>query len=168
MSTLLQTAYAMAMEQGLCDIPQGARYICLIWLLGCTVLSSGYKATLRENISFLKPDKVATTFDHIAERTDYSVWLYANGELERMQIKYSTNPNLQIMRRKMGEVFDIQKCLENVLIQYPGACIAWDKNIRGEAVMRFTVSLSMEPFRMGKDNIKAGLQTPCFQKVTFR
>jgi len=102
--------FAICMEQGLQDIPKGIRYISLLLLMGCTVLGTGYKSTLRTHLMFPKPDPVPTTFDELADRGDFRVSVAIYGELERHFWTTSEVRAVKKIRKRLVFVHDWEAC----------------------------------------------------------
>jgi len=143
-------SYAMSMEQGLQDIPKGVRYFSLILLWACTVLGTGYKSTLRTHLMFPKPDPIPTTFDELADRTDYAVSVAVYGELEKHFWATSEVRAVKKIRDRLKIETDWALCYRKAFLSQKQACVSW---IQGRAITtrEMTLSTQREPMVFSKD-----------------
>jgi hypothetical protein len=134
------------------DIPVGMRYFSLLLLMGCTVLGTGYKSTLRTYLMIPQPDPIPTTFDTLADRTDFGVCYSLTGALERHFWATSEVRAVKKLRKRLTLVKDWGECYKKAFLSQKQACISW---VHGKAVVAKTLTLNttVDPIVFSKDAI---------------
>jgi hypothetical protein len=128
------------------------RYFSLLLLTGCTVLGTGYKSTLRTHLMFPQPGSIPTTFDDLADRTDFGVAYSLTGALERHFWATSEVRAVRKLRKRLTIVKDWDECYKKAFLSQKQACISW---VHGKAVVakRLTLNTTVEPIIYSKDAV---------------
>ena len=157
-------SYAMAMEQGLCTIPKGARYLSLIWLMGCVVLGTSYKSTLRSNLSFPAPERIAETTKELVT-LEYNTVLHSEGVVEVNYIETTNTPAIVKLRDTMKYNPVVEECITEAFLNQKTACISWFPRVTAEIGRLMTVNKNADnPLFNSKDFIYSVTMTMAFQK----
>lgn len=123
--------FAITMDQahkGLQQVPNEIKFPTFLFLLGCTLLGTGYRATLRKHLMFPKPEAIPYSFSDLARADDYSITI-CGGERDWNFFNQSSTPEFQILysRAELGDYYACTlNCLERAVVGHKIACVAWD------------------------------------------
>jgi len=153
---------AIILEQGLQDIPKGMRYFSLILLFGCTVIGTGYKATLRTHLMIPKPDPVPTTFAELAERTEYSVTFADNGEIGKQIWNGATDEVFTQIKQRLEYSDDPTDCYTNAILNHNHACSTWE-HLKAASLAELTLNTTQDFVLWSKDAMHTSFLSISFQ-----
>lgn len=164
LDTAIFAPFAYALEQAVLSVPEGVRCLTALWMMGTTVLGTGYKSTLLNNLIFPPEDLVPLTHSELADRIDYMPTLYSFGELELDHFKSSTDPKIQSIYKRLHLELDRVKCLENVLLHYKHTCSSWYPPSAMLIAKYMTINTLVNPLTYSQDHIALSYMTLAFPK----
>ncbi|CAL8137554.1 unnamed protein product [Orchesella dallaii] len=143
---------SIALEQGADGLPKSLRNFSLILMLGCLILGTGYKSTLRSHLMFPRPEKVPLTFEELANAPDFKITFLILGNIERNFFLESELNLMKKLKPRLVVEKNWMRCLENAFFEEKHVCITWSL---GKAIIakKMTLNTTIVPFLMSKGTL---------------